>query len=244
MEKENFYIELIKNIETKIEQDKINEALILINEEMEMPYIPLKIEKKLLQLKKIVDASIFNLNYNNLTLEKITNLIRNKDLQQSDKLELLNLLQEFNLKNELIFELLKTNDVAFLIKLKILSLLKKQTSFKDLDVIINDRQFLVSETDLFDIETNINFKNDANKIQEYLFKDIILLNSSLDLLEKYYFVEYFNDKNVGDIWKEVIFIIGKLFENNDVQNQILNLSDMKINIFEAKILKILNLSKY
>ncbi len=240
----NFYFDLISNIEYKISEKKYSSALSLINEELNMPYIPMSVEKKLISFKKNIEREIIKSKNSLISIDEIVNLLRNESIDILDRYEILNLLEKFNLKNEEIFKLLKDKNVDFLIKLKILSFFKKQTNFKNIEVNFDNKICLVNSDDLFDVDNNKNFAKDSKKIEDFIFKFPNLLEFSLNVLEKYYFVEFFKNKDIGNVWKEVIFITAKLYENKNLQNKIISILDFNINDFEKKVIKILNLTKY
>lgn len=51
---ENYYTDLIKNLNQAIEDNDFDKALSMLDEEFKMPYIPMDIEKELLEIKKSI----------------------------------------------------------------------------------------------------------------------------------------------------------------------------------------------
>ncbi len=242
--KKNFYNELIENIEKKISENNYSFALELINSELKMPYIPIKIENKLIELKQFIESIIFDKNNKALSIGNITLLLRNEKIGLMEKSEIVNLLESFNVKNDLIFEFLEDKETDFFLKMKILSILKKQTEFKDIKVNLKNKTYIVNSIDLFDVDTNKNFASDSKVIEEFLFKQPILLENALSILEKYYFIEFFSNKNISNVAFEIVFIVSKLFDELEIQQKILKNSKINMSNFEQNVIKILNLTKY
>lgn len=216
-----YYIEISNEINKKIEDKKYDEALELINTELDMPYVPMDFEKFLLEKLKEIPLPDFDKNFS-LSIDKIFDLLVELDKDKNDYIELINQLSKFNLKNnieEIEFYFNKTSNKKnhlyifdILCEQKVdINLLygnpSKTTSFKEDKGYISDKENLLN--DLSDTPT--------------------LIDVGVKLLNEVYLTKYLNQKIEKDFYEVILFTLSRIFELDYLLKKIkTNLNDIKL----------------
>lgn len=180
----NYYDEIIENIKNNVDKNP-EQALILIQNELSMPYIPSDIEKKLINLKAKAKS------YINKTPEKLISkdvfLKMFKSNNHDDRITALTFLQDLNANNFLdeFKEFFKNEQIMNDEKTMLLILLKEQKIDYDFNIVKNNLNGLINPKN-FNIVIYANlFKScqfiydklcdDKNISQENLFREILML---------------------------------------------------------------------
>lgn len=166
----NFYDELILEIKELISNNDLDNALLKINQELSMPYVPSDIEAHLSIFKIAIYEKIsLKVNTNNtINAEYILELLKSNDREQ--QAFGINFLNKINLRDHLsvISEILLLDKIDNSIKTLILFTLKEQEINKVFDVLYNGAQ---KKWNPIDIEFENNFKF-INQIDEIISKSI------------------------------------------------------------------------
>lgn len=222
MSTNQYYIDMKVKINSLISEEKFEDALKIINEELSMPYIPMDFEKFLLgELDKIPLGDSGN--SFSLSLEKIVDLLIKLDKSQSDLSELISQLKKFNLKEEkdeleyyfhksenkrnraMIFELLIEEKADIECSLGNPS---KSTSVKDAD----------------------NYKVDFKELQDKLDNYPVLIEPAIKLLDEIYLTKHYNQEIRDNYSDVVIFTLAKLFEQEELLELVNNYDKLKENL--------------
>lgn len=237
---ENFYVSLLNDIDFFYNKKLYSEAIELINSELKMPYIPFKIEKKLEKIKKKILIEYNEKNNKNLSFNDLINLILDKKNFEFSN-EIIEKLNDYNLNNffDEVEKILINKDVSFFIKLKLLWILKLQNvNYKKIRIFFDNKIKTIEIKQIKNILELESFKKDSRKIEDFLFKDLVILNSCLDLLERFYLVSSFLGEKTSDYYQAIIFVCLKLWERKDIQDKLINeITD--IDIFNKKVNKII-----
>ncbi|BDV02782.1 MAG: hypothetical protein HCTKY_0760 [Candidatus Hepatoplasma crinochetorum] len=227
MIKNNYYKEIISNIENFINKKEYVKASKIIEEELKMPYIPFDVEKKINLLKNNIDFFLIKKN-----LQKdisfnlyIKNLFSNK-YNFFEKIEIIESLDYFDLKSEILVikNILLNQKLNDLLKFKLLLILKKQEINIIINILLNS-----GKKESFDLKRIINFyeskefAKDSIEIENYLFKDPMLKNLSFSILEMIYLLNFKNNKMIiknSSYYLHSIYLTSIFFKDNDLKNAI------------------------
>ncbi|ATI74174.1 hypothetical protein [Mesoplasma florum] len=166
----NFYDELIIELKELVLKNDFETALLKINQELSMPYVPSDIEEQLLEFKTQIFEQISkkaNSN-NNLNAEYILQLLKSSDREQ--QAFGINFLNKINLRDKLndVSELLTLEKIDNSIKTLILFTLKEQEINKSFDVLYSGVQQSWNPIEI-DFENNFKF---ITEIDEVISKSI------------------------------------------------------------------------
>ncbi len=219
--KNKYYQEKELEINDLISTEKFEEALSIINEELSMPYIPMKFEEYLLEsINKIPLSNRHNTSYS-LSLEKIVDLLLQLDKTKNDVRDLIGQLSRFNLENEkeeLEYYFNKSTNTRnramtfeLLIKMKV-----------DIECALGNPSTSVSITDLQE------YKDDLIRIKDKLEDDFPeLVDVCIDLLNEIYLTTHVGQKLEGNFSDLVIYTTGKIFEKNELTELVDDLNNVK-----------------
>ncbi len=245
----NFYKDLLIEIQENINKNNFKEALNLIDDELKMPYVPMDIEEELIKFRNHIFLNHFNnKEVREISFQKYLDIFESEEISNLEKYEMVEVFSEFNLKEYLEYiktSILENSRLDKFIKYKTLILMLEQKIDDCLDVKVNNEKKTFCLNKLRNYKENEQFVFNSSKIQELVFKEINILNSSLDILEKIFLVIAFeNDLFTNkEIWKEIIFIVSKMLNRNDLQELILDRVDNLEN-FENNIKTILNILQF
>ncbi|AVN60523.1 hypothetical protein CG007_02830 [Mesoplasma entomophilum] len=166
----NFYDELIIELKELVLKNDFETALLKINQELAMPYVPSDIEEQLMKFKVEVFEKISNTANanNNLNAEYILQLLKSNDREQ--QAFGINFLNKINLRDKLdeVSEILLLERIDNSIKTLILFTLKEQEINKIFDVLYSGVQKKWNPSEI-DFENNFKF---ITKIDEVISKSI------------------------------------------------------------------------
>jgi len=241
--KNNYYNELIEKIDFLIKEEKHEEALVLINDELSMPYVPLKTEKKLKQLLSLVKSSVVT-ESNKISFDKIYELLLSPKIHEMDKIEIVNLLDEVNLRNYIdeIKELLikGSGEISLSIKARLINKLKTQGVEETVKVNKDKNVVEINLTDYTTMEENKEFAKDSMLIDKLLMKHPVLSQTAFMLLEEIYLNNLLN-KDFKDYAYAVCVLSSKLHQQDEIVSEILDdLSNEDIELISVKIKNILD----
>lgn len=231
MKKENYYVELIKEIDNFIKVKKYKEAKNIIEEELNVPYVPIKLEQKLLFLRKEISPYV-NEEENFLNAEKIFDiLIKHKDI---DKNELIDSLAEFNLKKykKEIREILKLkeSEIPYTTKVKLMHLLLMQGIEGTWEVFTLDNKLKTFDlTGRYPITKDSDFNEISYKIDKILFKNPIVLSLALNILENIFFKMIFEDvrPELHNAAETVSLIAAELAQDHKLLDELIKIYEKK-----------------
>lgn len=252
MIKNDYYKEIISDIENFINKKEYIKASEIIEEELKMPYIPFDVEKRINLLKNKIDSFFDQKNQQkgislNLYLKK---LLSNR-YNFFEKIEIIEFIAYFDLKKEIsiikkIFLNQKLND---LLKFKLLLILKKQEINIIIDILLNS-----GKKESFNLKKIINFyeskefAKDSIEIENFLFKDPILKNLSFLILEMIYLLNFKNSKIMlknSNYYLHSIYLASIFFKDDDLKKRIkkrinnydLFISQIKIFLYDLDLKK-------
>ncbi|ATZ21766.1 hypothetical protein [Mesoplasma tabanidae] len=166
----NFYDELIAELKELVLENDFETALLKINQELSMPYVPSDIEEQLMKFKVEIFEKISNKasNNNNLNADYILQLLKSDDREQ--QAFGINFLNKINLRDKLneVSEILLLKKIDNSIKTLILYTLKEQEINKIFDVSYSGVQ---RQWNPFEINFDDNFKF-ITEIDEVISKSI------------------------------------------------------------------------
>lgn len=221
MEKD-FYKNLLSQIKNLIVSNNYLEALNIVNKELNMPYIPIETENELINFKIFLETKENFKKEKKLGFFDILKLINSPKLSNNEKYEVLNLLTNFNLREYLeeIKKIFLDEKIADFLKLKIINELKKQDIKEKITLFYKKRKRNLNLDKLTEVSFNKSFVSDANKIEKFLFKDPIVCNFSLNFLEILYLNDFVLNKELKDIWLEVVYIVAKSLKYQEILNKL------------------------
>jgi len=97
----NYYDEILKKIQTLITENKNQEALDIVNDELAAPYVPKEVEAELRAAKQILLTRLTADEHHEIQPQKVFNLLDNPDLPLEEKLGILDILARSNLRQHL-----------------------------------------------------------------------------------------------------------------------------------------------
>lgn len=222
----NYYQEKEKEINLLISKKEYGQALKIIEEELNVSYIPNLFEKKLINFKSLINSKEKpNLNYKKLDFNDVLKIINNPKLKLEIKYDMLSILTEFNLRKYLddINKIFLNEKINNILKFKILNELKKQDINSSFILLINFKKKVVDLNKFIEISYNKNFAKDSRKIEEFLFDDPITLDFALILLEKFYLYNSIINNKLSDIWLETLYIVSKSLNYDNLINKLITL---------------------
>ncbi len=245
----NFYNDLLIEIQENIKKSNFKKALELIEEELKMPYVPINVEEKLLGFRNKIFVEHFNNSeVKEISLQKYLDIFESDEVSNIEKYEMIEVFSEFNLKeyleyiqNSILFNL----KIDKFVKYKLLMEFYNQ-GFRDfISLKLNNKQMTFNLNEIRSFVENEQFIYNSSKIQDLVFKEVNILNNSLDILEKLFLVMTFEKElfEEGDIWKEIIYVISKLLNRGDIQKIILDKVE-EMSKFELNIKKILDILQF
>lgn len=197
----NYYEEIILEIKSLIQNKKESEALLKINTELSMPYIPSDIEKELLILKKESHSAInFKIaKSNNVDPDYLFELLISSDKEQ--QVIATNYLTKINLREYLkqIQTVLKSENLDDSIKTLIIYNIKIQEINQDFEMLFNHEFLTINPKDI-DFEKDFNF---INQIDELISNSIENENPGIAHDAKFlninYYLNHFNIFNQNNL---------------------------------------------
>ncbi|ATZ20225.1 DUF3196 family protein [Mesoplasma lactucae] len=149
----NFYEERLLELQKLIDQNEIEQALKLINEELSMPYVPKDFEDDLIKLRTRILVEKINNEEHHLSSDKIFSLIKSDQTDLVEKVGLVKQLEESNLRKH-ISELqdLLNSDLTNEVKMMIIYLLNQQGINNDFNYKKNSKTLKINPM-TFDFQT-------------------------------------------------------------------------------------------
>ncbi len=230
--KKTYYNEILIDIRNLINSKKYNEAYKKLENELNIPYIPIEYEKKMkdifFELKPLIKRNK-NFIFNDIDFIK-KQLLKPKN--EEIKYLILEKLKEFNINNLLneIKILFLSNTFSDYLKTKILFILKSQKINIDFKIKKKFENFVINPQNCIDFFEN----NDVNDILKYLEDRIYSENPSLfevciSILERFYYFLYPNfckEYDSIDLANAIIISAYKMqFINLD--NELINITNNK-----------------
>ncbi len=224
-----YYQEKENEIKVLISNNKFEDALEIINEELSMPYIPMKFEEFLINSINLIPLPNRQTTSYSMSLDKIIDLLLKLDKTKNDVRDIINQLSRFNLSNEkeeLEYYFNKSTNTRnrattfeLLIKMKVdiecsLGNPSKSTSIMDLPL----------------------YKEDLERLRELLGDNYPeLIEVSVDLLNEIYLTTHVGQKLEGNFSGLVVYTVGKIFEREELKEIAgdLNLIKEKMESFKS-----------
>ncbi|MCI5773436.1 MAG: hypothetical protein MR210_02635 [Erysipelotrichaceae bacterium] len=214
-----YYEEVLEQIEALIKEDRINEARYIVDQELGMPYIPLDIETRLLQLRKSCQqdqyrASTFDLN----KLEAYLNGNKEQALIAIDQLSKLNVRNYLDLIASF---LLKNDDDS--LKGILIDVLIEQKVAEELLVIKDGLNYAFIPSMLERPANSLAYQATNKLLDNYLYNYPSLLTMSKQLLNQVFFkalpLAYEEDESLM-IALTIIAHLAKLLDDLDIYEEI------------------------
>lgn len=177
-----YYESFIQDLENKLNEGKFQDALYAINQELNMPYIPLDVEEVLKNLKKEAKAHIQSVPAS-LSEDKLEKLAKGNLLQQESAVALL---PRFNLRNQKpVIEVLLNSKLDAITKGEVIRALMEQRLDDEFSFEKNglDVHFIPSLIPQAKEEAVVQ-KTIENLDDWFMNEDIMLYNFSIHLLEQ------------------------------------------------------------
>ncbi len=198
----NYYDELIDQIKELISNHNYNGALIKINDELMMPYIPRQVEEVLTTLLQEVNEKIREQKSSETTvwtLEKISDILSNPS-DEGTQLLAFQYLKDQNLRQILpvIRQYFLNKKVTDFAKIYLLYLLKKQEITEIFEVKKTNVIFHLNPSQIIQYKENEQVKTIIKLLDKWVYNDNpSLYNTCLYLLETYYYnlYPYFLENN-------------------------------------------------
>lgn len=203
----NYYDELIANIESLLNQSKYIEAKSIIENELNLPYIPREIEEKLNKYLSIVKDATYSLK--SLTDEDIFNYLNSDETKQ---LIAVDELSRKNLRDyiDVVDDYLKGNGFVNAKALLIDSLIRQEINFNF--KYVNDCLFIdFNPYKLKKIEETDGFILAMNQIQDFYMKNPSKSKMGMELLYKEALLSLPNEINGELITEKIINYIEDAF---------------------------------
>ncbi len=214
-----YYQEQELAIKELIANEKFEEALKSINEELSMPYIPQGFESFLLEAINSIPLSNRNDSYS-LSLSKITDLLIKLDKSKNDVSDLIKHMSKFNLneeKEELEYYFSKSTNTRnramvfeLLINMKV-----------DIECEYGNPSSSKSITEL------PNYVEDSLKIEKKLDKYPTFGEITIELLKEIYLTTHIGQKLEGSYADMVIYTTAQMLKQEDIMELIDDLEDVK-----------------
>ncbi len=206
-------------IDKLVHDEKFEEALKIINEELSMPYIPNSFEEYLLNVLSSIPVTSREDSYS-LSLNKIIDLLIKLDKQKNDVSDLIKGLRKFNLedeKEELEYYFSKTNNTR-----------NRAMVFELLIQMKVDIECDLGRTiDSTSIKEMKEYKEDVELIEKKLEKYPTFIEITIDLLNEVYLTKHAGQQLAGEYADMVIFTTAKIFEQDEVLELITSIEDVK-----------------
>ncbi len=227
MENNKYYQEQQTIISKLITEEKFDEALKLINEELSMPYIPRNFESFLVESINKIPLSTRDNSYS-LSLDKIVDLLIKLDKSKNDVSDLIKHMSKFNLENEkeeLEYYFSKTTNTRnramtfeLLIKMKV-----------DIECDLGNPSKSTS------IEALEDFKKDVLSIEDKTADYPQYTELMIELLKEIYLTKHVGQSLEGDFADAVIITTGIIFESDELKGLISDLDavEKKLKSFKS-----------
>ncbi len=227
--KNKYYQEKEIEVNELISKSEFEQALKIINEELSMPYIPMKFEEYLMGAMERIPISHRSQESYSLSLDKIIDLLLKLDKSNNDVRDLISQVSKFNLdneKDELEYFFNKSTNTRnrsmmfeLLIKMKV-----------DIECQLGNPSKSISIIEL------TKYQNDLKEIKEKLeanYPEMIYVCE--DLLQEIYLTIHAGQKLEGGFADLVIYTTGKIFEREDILNLVTDLNAVheKMNTFKT-----------
>ncbi len=214
-----YYEEQTASINKNIEEGKFEEAAIQINEELSMPYIPVKFEEYLISALERIPMTNRQDNFR-LGLDKVIDLLIKLDKSKSDMTDLINSLEKFNLSAE-------TEELEYYFS----NSSNKRNRATLYELLINFK---------VDIETPLGNPKDSVSVleDEKYIKDVEKVKLLVDelpemvevivgLVKDIYLTKHLGQELEGDYAQLAIYTIAKIFEHDQLMNLVEDLDLVK-----------------
>lgn len=203
----NFYNEQKKIILDLLKNNEYEKALKIINDELNMPYIPREFEKFLLISLNEINPHLnkLNNNYVNFSVEKIVDILIKFDNLKYFSNELINKLDKFNLAKEI-------DEIDYFFQ----KVKNKKSIALFFEILI--KQKIDVNTPLGNPRKSLSFKEEKNylsdlkKIDELLDNDLNFREISIDLMNDIYLTKHFNNDLESNLANLIIYLVGKIFD--------------------------------
>lgn len=201
-------------------EEKFDEALKLINEELSMPYIPSKFEDFLLEAFERIPLTTRSESHS-LSLNRIIDLLIKLDNSKNDATDLVNYMSKFNLeeeKEELEYYFSKsTNTRNRAMTFELLIKMKVDIECENMGNPINSQSIYESQ----------DYLNDVENVEEKLKKHPQFIEVATELLKEIYLTKHIGQNLEGDFSDMVIYTTAKIFDAEEVMNLIDDLEAIK-----------------
>ncbi|WP_338970601.1 DUF3196 family protein [Spiroplasma endosymbiont of Labia minor] len=238
----NFYDEKLNELNELFKENKFDQLLVEIQQEINMPYVPSDFEKELLELLKKVQSINKNVNLNNdekslWSLEWIEKILLDEK-QKNIHIIAINQLKKMNARslNKTLKKFLTNENLSDLNKSMLLFILMDQKIDEEYTIIKKNGLFKINPTknnfdELFVVINNV-FKLLDETIGQ---KDISLVKISKQITNEYFLLNFpiFLDKNVS-YYEFTAAIIMLSFNMLGIEESFLNIRNNYFN-FEDSI---------
>lgn len=203
----NYYEELIKNIEDLLNNKKYDEAKSIIDNELNLPYVPKEIEEKLNQYLLIIKDATFALKL--LSDEEIEAYLKDNETKQ---LIAVDELSKRNLRDyiDVIYEYLKDDGYINAKALLIDSLIRQEINY-EFEYVNNCSLIKFNPSKLEVIEKTDGFNTAYTLIEENYLKDPSKAHMGIELLYKEALLSLPNQIDGKLISEKIINYIDKAF---------------------------------
>lgn len=208
-------------IDKLIQDEKFEEALKIINEELSMPYIPQGFEQFLLDTLNKVPLSSRGDSYSfSLSLERIVDLLLKLDKTKNDVSDLIKHISRFNLDNE---------------KEELEYYFSKSTNTRNramvFELLIQMKADIECELGNTKTSTSIlehpMYVEDLKKIKDKLDKYPTFIGLVTELLKEVYLTTHVGQELEGDYADMVIYTAGKILNQEEIINLVGDLNNVK-----------------
>ncbi len=219
MENNKYYQEQELVIKKAMADEKFEEALSLINEELAMPYIPQKFESFLLESLNLIPLSNRSDSYS-LSLDKIVDLLLKLDKSKNDVSDLIKHMSKFNLE-------LETEELEYYFN--------KSTNTRNramvFELLINMKVDIECEygnpSKAISITEMPKYVEDVLKIEKKLENYPSFVELTIELLKEIYLTAHVGQELEGDFADLVIYTTASIFGEEDIINLIDDLEKVK-----------------
>lgn len=203
-----YYEEQTASINKHIEEGNFEQAAILINEELSMPYIPTKFEEYLISALERIPMTNRQDNFR-LGLDKVIDLLIKLDKSKSDMTDLINSLEKFNLSAE-------TEELEYYFanssnKRNRATLYELLINFK-----VDIETPLGNPINSISVEEDERYLQDVDKIKELVDKWPEMVEVIVRLVKDIYLTKHLGQELEGQYAQLAIYTIAKIFEQDQL----------------------------
>ncbi len=218
-----YYQEQESLIKQLINDEKFDDALKIINEELSMPYIPKKFEDFLISTFDLIPLSK-RTDTHSLSLSRIIDLLLRMDKSKNDASDLVKYMSKFNLeeeKEELEYYFSKsTNTRNRSLTFELLIKMKVDIECLGMGNPINS----------LSIHDDKEYQKDVLDIEEKLKDHSSFIEVAKELLDEVYLTKHIGQNLEGGYADMVIYTTAKIFNINEILDLITDLESVKLKL--------------